>query len=27
MYDSQRELDAYLSVVINMENTTGFTIE
>jgi len=27
LYDSQRELDAYLSVVINMENMTGFTIE
>lgn len=27
LYDNQRELDAYLSVVINMENITGFTIE
>jgi E3 ubiquitin ligase SMURF1/2 len=27
LYDNQRELDAYLSVVINMENMTGFTIE
>eukprot|EP01032_Pedospumella_encystans_P015961 gene15961-18228_t len=27
LYDSQRELDAYLSVVINMENITGFSIE
>lgn len=27
LYESQRELDAYLSVVINMENMTGFTIE
>eukprot|EP00600_Ochromonadales_sp_CCMP1393_P014507 CAMPEP_0175000774 /NCGR_PEP_ID=MMETSP0005-20121125/2777_1 /TAXON_ID=420556 /ORGANISM="Ochromonas sp., Strain CCMP1393" /LENGTH=985 /DNA_ID=CAMNT_0016255611 /DNA_START=378 /DNA_END=3336 /DNA_ORIENTATION=+ len=27
MYSNQRELDAYLSVVISMENVTGFSIE
>lgn len=27
LYENQRELDAYLSVVISMENVTGFSIE
>lgn len=27
MYDNQKELEAYLSIVVNMENPNGFNME